>query len=333
MIDGIPIFDCVIHVYDMSDENLTDAATARHGRDHMAMLQGLARIQPENADYPVITRWSAEDVYDMVFTRGGTDLAMAQTVPIYDWYKDWFAPVKAQYEMAQKYPDQVIFCGGVDPVAQGLDGALKQIDIQANEMGAKSFKLYNGHIENSWRCDDKEMAYPLYRAMLENGIDVVQFHKGVPFGQQNIEDLSPLDLQAAARDFPEMNFIIHHAAMPFFEEAISIAGRFPNVYIALSGNLNPYFVMPKRVEEQVGRLLLEVGVEKLLWGSEAAAQGNPRPYLEAFVHEFSIRDELRIDYGYPQITREDKVKILGGNFARLMKVDLAERVPVEAVLS
>jgi len=35
-----------------------------------------------------------------------TDLAMAQTVPIFDWFKDWFAPVRAQYEMAQLYPDQ-----------------------------------------------------------------------------------------------------------------------------------------------------------------------------------------------------------------------------------
>ncbi|MDT7700854.1 MAG: hypothetical protein QOJ30_3179 [Pseudonocardiales bacterium] len=322
MIDGIPIFDCVIHVYDMTDENVNSQPTARHARDHMAALQTLARVLPVNADYPVITRWSPEDVYDMVFTRGGTDLAMAQTVPIYDWYEDWFAPVKAQYEMAQKFPGEVLFCGGVDPVGQGLDVALKQIDVQVNDMGARSFKLYNGHIEGSWRCDDKELAYPLYAKMLDNGIDVVQFHKGSPFGMQNLEDLSPLDLQAAARDFPEMNFVIHHAGVPFFEETVSIAGRFPNVYVALSGNLNPYFIMPRQVEEWVGRLLFEVGVDKLLWGSEAAAQGNPRPYLEAFIHQFEIRDALRNDYGYPQITREDKIKILGGNFARLMKVEL-----------
>ncbi|MCW2830411.1 MAG: amidohydrolase, partial [Aeromicrobium sp.] len=211
---------------------------------------------------------------------------------------------------------------GVDPRSQGIDEALRQIEVQATEMGARSFKLYNGHVNGSWRCDDPEIAFPMYAKMLEHGVDVVQFHKGQPFGMQNLEDLSPLDLQAAAREFPEMSFIIHHAGVPFFEETCSIAGRFPNVHVALSGNLNPYFVMPRLVEEWVGRLLFEVGVDKLLWGSEAAVQGCPRPYLETFIREFSIRDELRSDYGFPQITIDDKRKILGENFARLMKVEL-----------
>jgi hypothetical protein len=77
MIDGIPIFDCVIHVYDMTDENVSSQPTARH-------------------------------------------------------------------------------------LGQGLDVALKQIDVQVNDMGARSFKLYNGHSEGSRRCDDKELAHPLY---------------------------------------------------------------------------------------------------------------------------------------------------------------------------
>ncbi|MCW2830626.1 MAG: hydrolase, partial [Aeromicrobium sp.] len=91
MIDGIAIFDCVIHVYDMSDDNLTQSEpTAEHGRAHMAAMQTLSRMIPPNIDVPVVTRWSPEAVYDLVFTQGGTDLAMAQTVPIYDWYDDWF---------------------------------------------------------------------------------------------------------------------------------------------------------------------------------------------------------------------------------------------------
>jgi hypothetical protein len=64
-------------------------------------------------------------------------------------------------------------------------------------------------------------------------------------------------------------------------------------------------------------------VEKILWGSEAALQGSPRPFLEAFVRDFEIPEDLRVGYGYPQITRRDKELILGGNFARLMGIDLA----------
>jgi predicted TIM-barrel fold metal-dependent hydrolase len=330
MIDGIPVFDCVIHVYDMSDENLReDESTSQQSREHMVGLQAAAHVAPGNENYPVATRWSPESVYDMVFTKGQTDLAMAQVVPIYDWYKDWFAPVQAQYEMATLYPDEVLFCGGVDPIEQGLSGALEQLDHQAKEMGARSFKFYNGHLRGSWRCDDEAVAYPLYQRCQDLGIDVIQFHKGSPFGQQNLEDLSPLDLQRAARDFPDLKFIIHHAAIPYFGEALNVASRFPNVYIALSGILNFGLVAPRMVQEWVGPLLAQVGSERLLWGSEAALQGCPLPFLEYFVHEFEIPEDLRVGYGYPQITREDKERILGRNFAELMNVDLVDRKPAD----
>jgi uncharacterized protein len=330
MIDGIPVFDCVIHVYDMSDASLReDEPTSEHARQHLVALNSASRLAPGNAGYELAKRWTPEEVYDAVFTRGLTDLAMAQTVPIYDWFKDWFAPVQAQYEMAQLYPDEVLFCGGVDPVLQGVSEAVRQLEIQINEMGARSIKLYNGHIRGGWRCDDPEVAYPLYEKCQELGVDVVQFHKGSPFGMQNLEELSPLDLQKAARDFPDLNFIIHHAAIPFFEETVNIAGRFPNIYVAMSGIINFCLVAPRLVQEWMGKLLQQVGVEKILWGSEAALQGSPRPFLEAFVHDFEIPHDLRDGYGYPQITRADKELILGGNFARLMGVDLASRVTAE----
>jgi hypothetical protein len=334
VIDGIPVFDCVIHVYDMSDENLrADEPTSRHARDHVAALSSASRLAPGNEGYGLAWRWTPEEVHEAVFTHGLTDLAMAQTVPTFDWFEDWFAPVRAQHEMALRYPEQVLFCGGVDPVATGVAEAVRQIEHQVTEMGARSMKFYNGHLDRSWRCDDPELAYQLYEKCQELGVDVVRFHKGAPFGMQNVEDLSPLDLQKAARDFPDMKFVIHHAAIPFFEETVNIAARLPNIYVALSGNLNFFIIAPRLTQTWVGRLLAEVGVDKLLWGSEATLQGSPRPFLEAFVREFEIPEDLRSGYGYPQITLEDKKAILGGNFAQLMGIDLDRLHSVSAAAS
>jgi hypothetical protein len=66
---------------------------------------------------------------------------------------------------------------------------------------------------------------------------------------------------------------------------------------------------------------MEVGSDKLLWGSEAALAGGPAPYLDAFM-DMEIPEDLRVGYGYPQITIDDKRKILGENFARIMGVDI-----------
>lgn len=259
-------------------------------------------------------------MYSMVFVEAPTDMAMAQVVPLFDWYKDFFAPVYAQHAMAVAYPERVLFCGGVDPLYRGLSDALEQIEYQVKELGASSMKFYNGHIPHSWRCDDEQLAYPLYEKCRELGITVLQFHKGVPIGLQNVEELRPNDLQAPARDFPELDFVVHHLALPYFDELVNIAQRFPNIYLSLSGTLNYAIIAPRQVQDRLGRLLMEVGVEKLLWGSEAALLGSPAPYLEAFM-KLEIPEDMQEGFGYPQITREDRELILGKNFARLMKID------------
>ena len=317
------VFDNVIHAYDLSDANLReDRPDAENARKHMVGALGPKRPIPAEQ---LMRSWSVDDMYRLVFESSDTDMAMAQVVPIYDWYTNWFSPIKVQYELAQAHPHRVLFCGGADPRLGGVKAAQDAIRHQIRELGSKSMKFYNGHVENSWRCDDPEVAYPLYETCMEEGVFNVQFHKGIPFGDQNMEDLKPNDLQKAARDFPEMTFIIHHLAYPYVDETISIAARFPNVWLALSGTISLFMVAPRRLQEYIGRLLYEVGSHKLMWGSEAALIGSPQPYLQKFV-DLQISDALRDDYGFPQITRTDKERILGLNFARLLGIDLPAAV-------
>lgn len=323
MIDGIFVFDNAIHCYDMSDANVRDDRDdARYAAD-LLLAGGVGGRWAGYNDGSIefSRRWTVEELYEMVFVDAPTDMAMAQVVPIFDWFKDCWAPVMTQYEMAKKYPDRVMFCGGVDPMYQGLDAALDQLDWQVKELGARSIKFYNAHADGYWTCDDRELAYPMYQRCLELGINVIQFHKGIPFGLMDVEALRPNDLQRPARDFPELSFVIHHLAVPYFDDAVSIAGRFPNVYLSLAANLNFTLIAPRMVQEQVGKLLQQVGSEKLCYASDAAFSGGPAPYLRAFM-DLEIPDDLRDGYGYPQITRRDRENILGLTFARLMGVDI-----------
>jgi predicted TIM-barrel fold metal-dependent hydrolase len=328
VLGNIFVLDNVIHAYDLSMENVReDRPDGMAGRAHAIGLNrrmrwpGATRYDDPAFDWG--RRWGVEEMYELVFGTSGTDMAMAQVVPMFDWFKDWYAPVRSQHALAAAYPDRVLFCGGVDPMYRGLDDALDQIDYQVKELGACSLKFYNGHVRvaDCWRCDDERIAYPMYERARAAGIRVLQFHKGNPHGTQNMEWLSPVDLQAAARDFPDMDFIVHHLAMPYFDEMVSITSRFPNMYLSLAGYMGFYRIAPRRVQEIFGRLLQSVGAEKILWGSEAALAGGPAPSLEAFM-ELEIPADLRSGYGYPQITLEDKRMILGENFAKLMGIDI-----------
>ncbi|MDX6599448.1 MAG: hypothetical protein QOE87_3335 [Gaiellales bacterium] len=332
MLDGIFIFDNVIHAYDMSDSNLrSDREDAAGARRQLLDSGERSRRGSPSPEIEFARRWTAEEMYDLVFVQAPTDMAMAQVVPLYDWYRDFFAPVYAQHALAAAYPERVLFCGGVDPLYRGLPDALDQIDAQVRELGATSMKFYNGHIDQSWSCDDESIAYPMYERCAALGLTVLQFHKGVPIGLQNVEHLRPNDLQRPARDFPQLDFVVHHLAMPYFDELVNIAQRFANVYLALSGILSYALIAPRRVQEILGRLLMEVGPEKLLWGSEAALLGSPAPALDAFMR-LEIPHDMQEGLGYPPITRRDRELILGENFARLMRVDIgAKRLELESI--
>jgi len=331
VIDDIAVFDNVVHLHDMSDANLLTAAPGAHRSRELALMLGEA-LRPLHGDQ---TRFDAEisvaTMGRMVFDDSPTDLAMAQVVPIWDWFADWWAPVRLQAAFRDAYPDRAFFCGGVDPSWKGLTPALEHLEWQVRELGAVSMKFYNGHTDGAtWRCDDEQVAYPIYEKARELGITVLQFHKGFPFGLTPVEQTRPNDIQRAARDFPDMQFLIHHLGIPYFDETVNIAARWPNVHLVLSANLCFTPIQPRLVQKQLGRLLFEVGVDKLMWGSEAGLAGPPAPYLRAFM-DLQIPDDLREGYGYPQLTHEDKRKILGGNFARLMGVDLPT-APLPAVV-
>jgi hypothetical protein len=333
MIDDVFVFDCVIHVYDFSEENTrTERRDIEPWKDHWMRVtdrsrfrDGVGKFTPEGFDW-IPRRFTLDDMYEMEFELSPVDMAMAHAVPVWDWFKDGVAPINAQHAFAAAHPDRVLLCGAVDPLYHGVEGAKQEMRRQVEELGARSIKFYNGHVDASWDCDDPALAYPLYECAQELGIEVLQFHKGLPLGLWPIEKLRPVDLQRPARDFPDMTFVIHHLSLPaYFEETVSIASRFPNVYLALSGVLSVARIAPRKVQTQMGELLQHVGPEKLLWGSEAAMTGPPGPFLELFM-DLEIPDDLREGYGYPQITMADKRMILGENTARLFGIDIPTKM-------
>jgi predicted TIM-barrel fold metal-dependent hydrolase len=320
------VFDNVVHMYDLSDENIARSDGALDRAYHLKLGDarrpaGQETIYGDGDRYTSFARrWNEKDLGRLLFEDSCTDMAMAQAVVLYDVYKNGFAPVQAQYQFARAYPDKVLFCGGVDPLYPSLQGALEEMERQVRDLGARSFKFYTAHLGKSWRCDDPKLAYPLYERGRELGIKVFQFHKGFPITRARLEDLSPLDIQQAALDFPDLIFAIHHLGLPYFEETVYIAARFPNVVLVLSGTMHLPLIAPWQFQDYLGRLLRDVGSDRLLWGSEAPLLGNPQPMIEWFWN-MQIDPELQMRYGYPALTEQDKRNVLGENQARLFGVD------------
>jgi predicted TIM-barrel fold metal-dependent hydrolase len=332
MKNGMFVFDNVVHMFDNRESNM-----GPNGHHTAGNLAGFGKVF-SNSVYPTWENFlgealSVEDAGRILFEESDTDMAVAQTVPLFGWWKDGFSPAHRNFLLKEAYPDRVVFCGGVDPVFQGIQGAVNEIERQVNEYGAVSFKFYQAH-ENSvsWRADDRKIAYPMWEKILELGIDTVQFHKGVPFGTERMEHMQPTDLQQAAFDFPDMKFIIHHLGDPYIDESVSLAARNENIWLALSAWVNIYPIMPREAAKRLGKALLYVGADRLLYGSEAFIWPNVQGYIDVFAN-FQMPEDLQEDYGFPEITEDMRRKMFGGNQAKLLGIDvdvkLKELYPAE----
>jgi predicted TIM-barrel fold metal-dependent hydrolase len=73
---------------------------------------------------------------------------------------------------------------------------------------------------------------------------------------------------------------------------------------------------PREAAHVLGKLLLAVGPDRILWGTDSAWYGPPQRLIDAF-RVFTIPERMQAQFGYPSLTPEIKEQILGGNAARL----------------
>jgi predicted TIM-barrel fold metal-dependent hydrolase len=267
-----------------------------------------------------------DEALRILFKESQTDMVMAQTVPVTDYWSDGLFPLSLNYKLKQACPERVLFCGGVDLTGMTLPAALREIERQVKDLEATSFKFYQTNsLGHTWAADDREIAYPVYEKLLSLGITNCQFHKGAVFGTGILNPaFQVLDLQKPARDFPEMTFVAHHFADPYVDETLSVIARFPNMMLSISGWINSYPHMPGECIHRLGKALRDIGPDRIMYGSEAFILLSVQTYLELF-DSIEIPEELQHFYGYPALTREAKEKMLGLNMARMMGVDIEKK--------
>jgi predicted TIM-barrel fold metal-dependent hydrolase len=324
MKDGMFIFDAVIHRFDFRDANVTNHPIAD---DYVYWLNVLKEgwasdKMPSNPRVALPNK--LDDFAEVIelFDNSDTDMAMVQTVPLLDYWETGSAPADAQAELATAFPDKVMFCGGVDPLMQGVRGAKKEMERQFYELGAKSFKFYQAQSRTlAWAADDRAIAYPLYEKAQELGIDYIQFHKGGAIGDQNVQDLRSLDMQGAALDFPDLTFGLHHLGHPYLDETFAVAGLRQNIVMVMPLWFNQYMVQPRYAIKVLGKALFEIGADRLLYGSEAFLWPRVQTFIDVF-NDLEMPEDLQEGYGYPALTREIKEQIFGLNAARILGIDV-----------
>ncbi len=324
---GLPkdvfVFDCVCHIFNFDKSNAFGPAGDLFD-EHLYAFHSFLTKEGE----PVIGRddffreWGVDEIYDMVIEESDTDMIVSQPLPLTDLFKDGLSPWEKCAEMAQKHPDRAVFWGSINP----LEGkkALDLMEVQVKEYGAKGFKLYNVRYDYGqpfpWRMDDPRVAYPVFEKAQELGINLIGVHKGVPLGPQPVEHTRTFDMDGAASNFPDINFVIFHIGLPWLDEVLWQTIRYPNLYASIAATLNFIGRHPRVFAEIMAKLMWWCGEDKVIYGGEAPIW-HPQWALEEFWN-FELPEDLTTEYGYPPLTEQAKRKILGENLARLHGMDL-----------
>jgi predicted TIM-barrel fold metal-dependent hydrolase len=123
---------------------------------------------------------------------------------------------------------------------------------------------------------------------------------------------NPIDLHAAAMEFPRVNFVIPHFGAGYFREALMLCDLCPNVYLDTSSSNSWVRYQPERLDlRSVFRKALEVaGPRRLLFGSDSSffPRGWHAQILQAQIQ--ALRDI--------EIPADHASLILAGNLERLL---------------
>ena len=275
--------------------------------------------------------------------------------------EDWFIP----QEQVFKTREQVNKEAGTRrmmahfTITPGWPGWLDEVDEAIEVYKPDSWKGYtvgdNTHKElanHPYRLDDEKLMYPFYEKAVKSGIKNVCIHKGLfaPAVEEKFPRLRPYadvnDVGKAAKDWPQLNFLIYHSAyrwigaapaegMAEFDKTgrsswTSDLAEIPEKYgiTNVYGDLGQLFAWttvaePRLAAALMGTLVKGLGADHVLWGTDAVWTGAPQWQIEG-LRRLEIPEDMQQKYGFQALGPADgptKTAVFGGNTARLYNFD------------
>ena len=186
------------------------------------------------------------------------------------------------------------------------------MERQVKELKIDAWKMYTGAElgEKAWFMDDEKVAYPFWEKTKKLGIKNLCVHKGLPLGAFNEKACTPLDLEKAAKDWPDLNFIVYHSGFRGFgwlgqrhrrrrswtrrpttrrrspgsatSSASSSRTRRSRTstssWAARSTSLSA--CAPETCMHMLGQMIQVAGADHILWGTDSIWNGSPQSQIE-----------------------------------------------------
>ena len=296
-----------------------------------------------------------DNYYKEIFLDSDTKVALISGAPS-DVEQDWFlsnemmADARAKVNKAagsRRMMSHVIFTPGQPGWLEALDRGLtlKPDSVKGYTIGDNTHKDTSRY---PWRLDDEKGTYPAFERFVKAGIKNVCIHKGLfpPSIEAQFPRLRPFvdvsDVGKAAKDWPQLNFIIYHGGYrhvggdPIFaweqfektgrSEWVTDLAEIPEKYGVTNvyGDIGQLFAFstiaqPKLAAALMGTLIKGLGADHVVWGTDALWTGSPQWQIES-LRRLEIPEDMQKRFGFAPLGAADgpvKTAIFGGNSKRL----------------
>ncbi len=296
--------------------------------------------------------------YKEIFLDSDTKVAIISSAPS-DIPRDWFltnemmAQTRARVNAAagsKRMMSHAIFTPGRPGWLDDLDRALalKPDSVKGYTIGDNTHKEL---AQYPWRMDDEKVTYLGYEKMQKAGIKNICVHKGLfpPSLDSKFPRLRPYadvrDVGKAAKDWPQLNFVIYHSgyrniggggddAGEAWEHVqktgrndwVSDLAEIPSKYSVTNvyGDLGQVFAastvaQPKLAAFIVGTLVKGLGADRVVWGTDALWTGSPQWQIEG-LRRLEIPEDMQKQFGLKPLGPADgpvKTAIFSGNSVRI----------------
>jgi hypothetical protein len=230
-----------------------------------------------------------------------------------------------------------IIAPNVGPLGATLDEMSSA--VQAGPPSA--FKVYTAWSPSGsgFSLEDPSIGLPTVQHAHDLGVKVFVAHKGLPLVNFDPSFNHPEDMVAISRQFPDMDFVVYHAAWdpshvegPFDPTATigidTLLGALDrhnvppndNVWVDVATLWRQLLTQPDQAAHALGKVLSRVGEHRVMWGTDSIWYGSPQPQIMA-MRAFQITAQFQETFHYPELTDEVKAGIFGLNAASLFGID------------
>ncbi|MFC6066449.1 amidohydrolase family protein [Streptomyces ochraceiscleroticus] len=316
------IVDAHVALWDARPENQLNV----HGKQFIDCFYDYHRnLGPESEhwSYEEFLYYGGERLMKDLFTDGHVDHAIFQPARLGAFYRNGFGQTEESFALAQRHPDKLTYNHCWDPRFE--QSGLDQLRRDAERFHLKGVKLYTAEWQGDsrgYKLDDP-WTYRYLETCQELGIKNVHIHKGPTIRPLDRDAFDVADVDRAATDFPELNFVVEHCGLPRLEDFCWIATQEPNVHAGLAVAMPFIHTRPRYFAQIIGELLYWLDEDRIQFSSDYALW-TPRWLVERFV-DFQIPADMT---EYPPLTVAQKKKILGLNAAAMYGIDVPTRCAV-----